>query len=106
MSIIIGITFGLIGSFITKTFRFLVENPLHETIIIVSIALMSYYATEYFEFSGVIALLMTGIILGHYAFYNLTNESKLSTRITYGSLSVLAEGTIFIYLGFSFWYEY
>ena len=63
--------------------------------------IMSYVIAEIFEFSGVITVLVCGIFLGHFNFYNLSTSGKVATGITFQTISFIAEAFVFIYLGIS-----
>ena len=57
---------------ICKKIRFFSHNPSVESSIVVIFGFISYLCCEAIEFSGVISVLVCGIILGHYNYYNLS----------------------------------
>ena len=52
--------------------------------------IMSYVVAEIFEMSGVITVLVCGIFLGHFNFYNLSVSGKVATGITFQTISFIA----------------
>jgi NhaP-type Na+/H+ or K+/H+ antiporter len=42
--------------------------------------------SDLFELSGIITLLTSGIIMSHYAWYNLSPQSKQTTSIAFGAM--------------------
>jgi len=64
---------------------------------------MGYAFSEIFDLSGVISLLVIGIALSHYNFYNLSMTGQVATGVTLQAVSTIAEGFIFVYLGLNFW---
>lgn len=63
---------------------------------------------EFFGMSGVITVLISGVGLAHYNYYNLTVGGMHATtysspywRITFQSISFIAEAVVFVYLGVS-----
>ena len=72
LSAFIGIVIGAISALLYKHMRFLTLNTLMETIILFSVAYISYVLGELFHLSGLIALLSCGIMMGHYTWYNLS----------------------------------
>lgn len=49
--------------------------------------------------AGIVALLFCGITLKHYAYYNMSRRTQLTTKYTFQMLAQLSENFIFIYLG-------
>ncbi|KAL4507176.1 hypothetical protein ABPG72_001969 [Tetrahymena utriculariae] len=101
ISILAGIVFGVGCTLILKHFTFLNKTVVHELLILFLSAYAAYCIVEAFHFSGVIALLFTGIIIGHYAFYNLSEKAKICSNVTFQTLSSGAENLLFAYLGFT-----
>jgi NhaP-type Na+/H+ or K+/H+ antiporter len=64
---------------------------------------MGYSFAEMFDLSGVISLLVIGITLSHYNFYNLSMTGQVSAGVALQAISTFAEGFIFVYLGLNFW---
>jgi len=65
---------------------------------------MAYISTEILSFSGVISILVCGIFMSHYLWYNLSINGRISTGITFQFLAVIAEASLYMYLGLSFWH--
>lgn len=51
--------------------------------------------------SGIVTLLFCGITLKHYAYYNMSRRTQLTTKYLFQVLAQLSENFIFIYLGLS-----
>ena len=88
--------------------RFLTDNPVLEVVILYLFGILSYVIAEVVEMSGVITVLVCGIVLAHFNFYNLSMTGQLSTgyfllylRVTFQSISFIAEAFVFVYLGLS-----
>ena len=54
---------------------------------------------------GIVSLLFCGITLKHYAYYNMSRRTQLTTKFTFQLLSQLSENFIFIYLGLTLFTE-
>lgn len=50
---------------------------------------------------GIVSLLFCGITLKHYAYYNMSRRTQLTTKYIFQVLAQLSENFIFIYLGLS-----
>lgn len=94
---------AVICCLIFKKCRFLTINPVTEVCIVVVFGLMGYAFSEIFDLSGVISLLVIGIALSHYNFYNLSMTGQVATGVSLQAVSTIAEGFIFVYLGLNFW---
>ena len=72
ISIALGIVFGVICTLLIKHCRFISHSAINESALFLSFALLSYYVSELLEASAIATLLVTSIVLSHYAFYNLS----------------------------------
>lgn len=54
---------------------------------------------------GIVALLFCGITLKHYAYYNMSRRTQLTTKYMFQVLAQLSENFIFIYLGLTLFTE-
>ena len=79
----IGLVFGLIGSFIFKKMRFLTVSAVKETLLIFCIGYLAYAVGELAHMSGIIALLTSGVIMAHYAWYNLSPQGKHVSSVAF-----------------------
>lgn len=55
--------------------------------------------------AGIVTLLFCGITLKHYAYYNMSRRTQLTTKYLFQVLAQLSENFIFIYLGLSLFTE-
>jgi sodium/hydrogen exchanger-like protein 6/7 len=55
--------------------------------------------------TGIVALLFCGITLKHYAYFNMSRRTQLTTKYLFQVLAQLSENFIFIYLGLSLFTE-
>lgn len=74
MSIVVGLVFGVIGCLMFKHMRFLSESPSSEILITFLLAYSTYLISDLWKKSGVISLLMAGIVLSHYSWHSLSKE--------------------------------
>ena len=72
LSILIGLFFGFLASYITKRMRFIGQSAIGESFILICFGLFSYELSELMELSGIVSLLTTALILAHYAWHNLS----------------------------------
>src|ERR1700759_3325954 len=55
--------------------------------------------------SGIVSLLFCGICMKHYAYYNMSRRTQLTTKFIFQITAQLSENFIFIYLGLSLFTE-
>jgi NhaP-type Na+/H+ or K+/H+ antiporter len=103
VSLLVGTACAILSAFFFKRCRFMHHNTVAEVTSVFLFGFLAYVILEWLNFSGVIGVLVAGIVMGHYTIYNLSLSGQLSTCITFQSFSQLAESFLFIYLGFVFW---
>ena len=62
VSAVIGLVGGLLSGLVTKHFRFLTRNSVHETFFLITIAFLSYYLADLLEMSGIISIIVTSVM--------------------------------------------
>lgn len=102
ISLLIGLVFGLIQSYLMKKARSFTRDPVAECAIIFAFAYISYVTAELLHQSGIITLLTCGVTMAHYGWYNLSPQGQTSSAIVFQFLGFLAEGFVFSYLGLTF----
>ncbi|RMZ89527.1 hypothetical protein DV736_g3243, partial [Chaetothyriales sp. CBS 134916] len=108
-SLLIGVVVG-IGTAIMLKHTFVRRFPKIESCLVVLIAYASYFFANGFHlgtthFSGIVSLLFCGITLKHYAYYNMSRRTQLTTKFIFQILAQLSENFIFIYLGLTLFTE-
>ena len=102
VSIIIGLVFGLCQSYLMKKVRSLTRDPVAECAIIFAVGYISYVVAEILHQSGIITLLVAGVTMAHYGWYNLSPQGQTTSSIVFQFLGFIAEGFVFCYLGLTF----
>ncbi|CAG9322989.1 unnamed protein product [Blepharisma stoltei] len=100
-SILMGVIFGLIATFMTKKFYDLRDEPSKSIGLLFYISFLGYMVSKAVELSAVITLLVSGIISGHYAWYNLSKISRTSVANAFAFIGEASEALVFAYLGVS-----
>lgn len=98
-SFLLGAVFGFISCLMTKNFTALKNDPSKEVALQFYIAWSGYIVAEMLSISGVMVILVCAIITGHYAWYNLTQESRIVVGDTFYLLGDGTQALIFSYLG-------
>lgn len=103
-SLIIGALVGIMAALCLK-YTYLRRYPKIEGCLIVLVAYATYFFSQAVEMSGIVSLLFCGITLKHYAYFNMSRRTQLSTKYIFQVLAQLSENFIFIYLGLSLFTE-
>lgn len=62
----------------------------------------AYYTTEALELSGIVAIMMAGVVMALFVRNSLSERSAHLTRQVYKAVAQLAETYVFVYLGMAF----
>lgn len=77
----------------------LYRNPSLEFAFYLLMAYLPYPFCDGFGMSGILGILSSAVILAHYAHYNLSKITQVSSQQSFRALGFLAETFVFIYLG-------
>ncbi|KAK7428959.1 monovalent cation:H+ antiporter, CPA1 (nhx1) [Neonectria magnoliae] len=97
-SMFIGFVVGVFTALLLK-FTYLRRFPKIESCLIILIAYATYFFSHGLHMSGIVSLLFCGITLKHYAYFNMSRRTQLTTKFFFQILAQLSENFIFIYLG-------
>lgn len=100
LSLVIGVVVGIATALLLKQ-TYIRRFPRLESCFILLVAYASYLFSNGCHMSGIVSLLFCGITLKHYAYYNMSRRTQLTTKYTFQVLAQLSENFIFIYLGIS-----
>jgi sodium/hydrogen exchanger-like protein 6/7 len=97
-SLLIGVLVG-VGTALLLKFTYVRRVPKIESCLVVLIAYATYFFSHGVHLSGIVSLLFCGITLKHYAYFNMSRRTQLTTKYLFQVMSQLSENFIFIYLG-------
>ncbi|KAA8910100.1 Sodium/hydrogen exchanger family-domain-containing protein [Sphaerosporella brunnea] len=103
-SLLIGVFVGISTALLLKH-TYIRRFPGIESCFILLVAYASYLFSNGCHMSGIVSLLFCGITLKHYAYYNMSRRTQLTTKYLFKVLAQLSENFIFIYLGLSLFTE-
>lgn len=97
-SAIIGVAFALIAALIFK-YVDLRKHPSLEFGMMLIFIYSPYGLAEGLHLSGIMAILFNGVVMSHYAHFNLSPVTQITMQQTLRTLSFIAETCVFAYLG-------
>lgn len=103
VSLAIGVIFGFLTSYIFKHASFLRVNAITETFLILAFSMMTYFIADLtvvagIKMSGIISILVCGIVQSHYTYYNLSEQGKITSTLTVKFLGHAAEAGVYSYI--------
>lgn len=98
VSCLIGCSAGLFATFVCK---YSYSKHIMEPVIIVTTAYISYIIAESLDLSGIIGMIVCGLVQAQYAFHNINSKSRTNIKFIIKVISTSAELVIFIFLGIS-----
>jgi len=79
----IGAFTGILATLVMKHLSFMKSSPVNEMVTIFLFGYMSYIVAFMIGESGITSLLTCGIVMGHYAWFNLSDNAKLGTGLAF-----------------------
>ncbi|XP_042037270.1 sodium/hydrogen exchanger 1-like [Salvia splendens] len=95
----LGVGTGLLSAYIIKKLYFGRHSTDREVAIMMLMAYLSYMLAELTNLSGILTVFFCGIVMSHYTWHNVTENSRITTKHTFATLSFVAEIFIFLYVG-------
>ncbi|XP_064964078.1 sodium/hydrogen exchanger 4-like isoform X7 [Musa acuminata AAA Group] len=90
---------GLLTSYALRALYFGRHSTDREIALMVLMAYLSYMMAELSQLSGILTVFFCGIVMSHYAWHNVTENSRITTRHIFATMSFIAETFIFLYVG-------
>ncbi|XP_075089989.1 sodium/hydrogen exchanger 1 isoform X1 [Nicotiana tabacum] len=98
-STLLGVSVGLLSAYLIKKIYLGRHSTDREVALMILMAYLSYVMAELFDLSGILTVFFCGIVMSHYTWHNVTDNSKVTTRHAFATLSFIAEIFIFLYVG-------
>ncbi len=94
-----GVAVGGLIFVVVAHLRKRLEDPLMDTAISLIVPFGAYIAAEELEASGVIAVVVAGLLLGHKAPIIQTAQSRIAERINWRTIAFVLENVVFLLIG-------
>ena len=91
----IGVAFFVLVAWLRKR----ITDPLMDTAISFLVPIAAFVAAEEVHASGVISVVVAGLLLGHKAPVIQTAQSRITERITWRTVAFVLENTVFLLIG-------
>jgi len=97
-SVVIGLTVALTCCYVFKRYDFS-EYPVYEFTLIFLFVYFAYFAAEYLQLSGIMAIFFCAIAMSHYNYYNISVNARIATHDAFKSIAQICETFVFAYIG-------
>lgn len=94
-----GVLIGLVGFFIVAKLRHRITDPVLDVGLSFVIPFACFIAAEEIHASGVVAVVVAGLLLGHKSALLQTAQSRIAERINWRTIAFLLENTVFALIG-------
>ncbi|XP_030552456.1 sodium/hydrogen exchanger 2-like [Rhodamnia argentea] len=98
-STLLGVAVGLLSAYIIKKLYFGRHSTDREVALMILMAYLSYMMAELFLLSGILTVFFCGIVMSHYTWHNVTENSRVTTKHAFATMSFISEIFIFLYVG-------
>ncbi|KAF9587906.1 hypothetical protein IFM89_006160 [Coptis chinensis] len=102
----LGIAAGLLTAYALKALYFGRHSTDREIALMSLMAYLSYLLAELLHLSGILTVFFCGIVMSHYAWHNVSENSKITSRQVetihlhiFATMSFISETFIFLYVG-------
>ncbi|HEY3556718.1 MAG TPA: Na+/H+ antiporter [Kribbella sp.] len=94
-----GLVIGVVVTFVLAKIRRRFTDPVLDTTLSLTAPFVAYLAAENVHASGVLAVVVTGLLLGHKAPIIQSAKSRMSERTNWKTFQFLLENTVFLLIG-------
>jgi CPA1 family monovalent cation:H+ antiporter len=94
-----GVVVGLVAYVVVGYLRRHVVDPVFDTGLSLVVPFAAYLVGEKLEASGVIAVVVAGLLLGHRAPVIQTAQSRIAERMNWRTIAYVLENTVFLLIG-------
>ena len=94
-----GVAVGLLMYFLVGRLRRRITDPVIDTSVSLVTPFVAYVAAETVHGSGVLAVVIAGLLLGHKAPILQTATSRIAERLNWRTIEFLLENTVFLLIG-------
>jgi NhaP-type Na+/H+ or K+/H+ antiporter len=99
LGVIVAVIIGAIGGWVMLRIRAWVRSSAANTAISFTVPFLVYLPTEHLGGSGLVAVVVAGIVTGQGAARRLTPEQRLSDRLNWSTIELVLEGAVFLLMG-------
>jgi CPA1 family monovalent cation:H+ antiporter len=94
-----GLLIGLLAAFVLAQVRVRIENPVLDTTLSLAAPYVAFLPAEELKASGVLAVVVTGLVLGHSSPVLQSAGSRIAENINWRTVQFVLENVVFVLIG-------
>jgi NhaP-type Na+/H+ or K+/H+ antiporter len=94
---------GIILGAVSVALRRRIHDPVLDAALSLVVPFVAYLAGEFAHSSGVVAVVVAGILVGNQGAYRIRASMRLAESGTWRIVTLLVENAVFLYMGFQLW---
>lgn len=94
-----GVIVGIVVAWLVRSIRVFRADPLSSNAVSLATPFVAYLLAERIHVSGVLAVVVAGLVIGHYAPAMASGASRLQTSAVWRLVDFLLEGLVFLLIG-------
>ena len=98
-AVIAAIIAGLVVGYVTVWFRAKLDNPILNTTISFAVPFLAYAPAEAIHASGVLAVVVAGLVTGHRSAKYFSAQDRITERINWRTVQFVLENGVFLLMG-------
>jgi CPA1 family monovalent cation:H+ antiporter len=98
-AVVVGVGFGVLVAAVIVYLRRHITDALIDTSLSLIVPWLAYLPAEHYHGSGVLAVVVAGLLIGHKAPVVQTASSRLGERINWATIQFILENVVFLVLG-------
>ncbi|MEV0398211.1 cation:proton antiporter [Polymorphospora rubra] len=100
IAVAVGLVIGLLVGLVTVQVRARVDEPVLNTAISFAVPFLAFIPAEELHASGVLAVVVAGLVTGHQSARHFTAQARISDRTNWRTIQLLLENGVFLLMGF------
>ncbi|MBC9937051.1 MULTISPECIES: sodium:proton antiporter [unclassified Leucobacter] len=98
-AVVVAILIGAVIGMVTVWLRSKLTNPIHDTAISFTVPFIAFVPTEALGASGVLAVVVAGLLSGHFATRKFTATARINERLNWRTVQFVIENGVFLVMG-------
>ncbi|GAA3228781.1 cation:proton antiporter [Dactylosporangium siamense] len=99
-AVVAGLVIGLLAGFVTVWIRAKLDEPVLTTAISFIVPFLAFVPAEEIHASGVLAVVVAGLVTGHQSARHFTAQDRISERTNWRTVQLLLDNGVFLLMGY------
>jgi monovalent cation/hydrogen antiporter len=100
LAVLVGVVVGAVIGVVSVRIRSRLDDPVLTTVISLTVPFVAFAPAEKLHASGVLAVVVAGLITGHQSAQHFSAQDRVTERINWRTIQVLLENGVFLLMGY------